>query len=267
MRRHASLLFLAGLFAACNATSGNLFAAPFAVGGVARDAGGAYTFETSLGWQVELDSAKIVLGPFYFNIQPSQSATVRSGVVIYQVVSQVVVDPLDPTLHAVDGGGSGLTGQAVAVEIDLFPPDATQTVDDIELLNHSSAFLSGTASRPTDAGVEAIPFEGFITINETLANDANPLTALQRVNNAGCDLDFTTAPSAVQLRVDPAHWFDGADFSSLLQLGDGGMATPTADGGAFTWGIQSSFHTEVLSGIQSQTGVYLFQLIDAGSSE
>ena len=43
------LLFLAGFLAACNATAGNLFEAPFSVGGVARDAGGPFTFQSPLG--------------------------------------------------------------------------------------------------------------------------------------------------------------------------------------------------------------------------
>jgi hypothetical protein len=262
---HRTLLAASlGLAAACNATSGNLFSAPFAAGGVERDAGGPFDFTTPLGWQVELDQAKIALGPFYFNIQPPQTATLRSGVVIYEVVSQVVVDPLDPTLHAVDGGGSGLTGQAISVEIDLFPPDLTQTLEDQTLLEQSTAFLSGTASQAGDGGVLAIPFEGFITINDSLATDSNPLPALQRVNGANCDLNFTTAPSAVQLRVDPTHWFDSADFSSLLQLPDGGMSTPTPDGGPYSWTIDTSFHAQVLNGIYSLIGAYNFDLVDAG---
>jgi hypothetical protein len=265
MMRRSLLVASLGLAAACNATSGNLFSAPFAVGGVARDAGGPFDFTTPLGWQVELDQAKIALGPFYFNVQPPQTATLRSGVVIYEVVSQVVVDPLDPTLFAVDGGGSGLTGEAISVEIDLFPPDLTQTLEDQTLLEQSTAFLSGTASQAVDGGVLAIPFEGFVTINQSLATASNPLPALQRVNGADCDLSFTTAPSAVQLRVDPTHWFDGADFSSLLQQPDGGTSTSTADGGAYSWTIDSSFHAQVLNGIYSLTGVYNFQLVDAGA--
>jgi hypothetical protein len=265
MQRFQLVAFL-GLAAACNATTGNLFTAPFAVGGAARDAGGSLGFETPLGWEVELDQAKIALGPFYFNIQPPQTATLRSGLVIYEVTSQVVVDPLDPTLHPVDGGGSGLTGQAIAVEIDLFPPDLSQTLEDQTLLEQSTAYLAGTASRTIDGGVQAIPFQGFITINQSLATDSNPLPALQRVNGASCDVSFTTAPSAVELRVDPTHWFDAADFSSLLQLPDGGMSTPTPDGGPYSWSIDTSFHAQVLNGIYSLTGVYLFDLVELGDA-
>jgi hypothetical protein len=265
MMRNGPAIALLALLAACNATEGNLFEAPFSVGGVARDGGGAFTFQSPLGWQVELDAAKIALGPFYFNVQPPQSPTLRSGVVIYQVVSQVVVDPLDPTLFAVDGGGTGITGQAIAVEVDLFPPDLDQTLEDQTLLNQSTAYLSGIASRTTDGGVQAIPFQGFITINSSLATDANPLPSLQRVNGADCNLTFTTAPQAVQMRVDPTHWFDTADFASLLQLPDGGTATPTPDGGPYSWTIDSSFHAQVLNGIYSLTGVYLFDFVDGGA--
>ncbi len=257
MTRRALAPALFALLAACNSTSGQLFEAPFAVGGVARDAGGPFSFTTPLGWQVTLDQAVIALGPFYFNIQPPQTATLRSGTVIYQVTSQVMVNPLDPTLYPVDGGGDGITGEAVAVEIDLFPPDPTQTLENQNLLDQSSAFLSGTASLPLDGGLKIFPFAGFITINQSLATNDNPLPALQRVNGADCDLTFTTAPSAVQLRVDPPHWFDSADFSSL--------SLPIEDGGPYSWDIRSTFHAQVLNGIYGQTGVYLFGLVDAGS--
>jgi len=257
MIRRSPVLAMLVALAACNSTPGDLTRVPFSVGGVARDGGGPLSFTTPLGWQVTLEQAKIVLGPFYFNVQPPQTATLRSGLVIYQVTSQVVVDPLDPLLYAVDGGGDGITGRAVAVEIGLLPPDPTQTLENQNLLDQSSAFLSGSASRGLDGGVQLVPFEGFITINESLANNQNPLPALQRVNGAACDLAFTTAPSAAQLRVDPTHWFDSADFSSL--------SPPITDGGPYSWTLRSTFHAEVLDGIYSQDGVYLFELADAGS--
>jgi hypothetical protein len=275
MTRRVCVPALLALATACsNSTSGQLIYVPFSMGGVARDAAGPLAFQTPLGWHVELNQVKIALGPFYFNLAQPQTRTLRSGVVIYQVISQVVVDPLDPTLHAVDGGGNGITGIAVAVEIDLLPPDSTQTLEDQSLLNQSStSFISGVASRPVGGGMQVIPFRGLITINQALVTPSAPLTSLQRVNGAACNgpdagpdagLTFTTAPSAVQLRVDPTHWFDTADFSSLLQLPDGGMSVPTADGGPYSWNIQTTFHNEVLNGIQGVQGVYLFNLVDAG---
>jgi hypothetical protein len=294
---------------------------PFEVGGAARDAGGPMFFTTPAGWQVELDQAVIAVGPFYFNISPPQQQTTQSGVVILQATSQTFVDALDPTLYPVDGGANGETGTAVSVEVDLFPPgcagnggtdlcgsDPTRLqsyenlisepplffVQDTSLITGSSAFVAGTAQQPRDGGTLVVPFYGFITIDESTGGNPNdpasaPLNTLQRVSGAGfcldggidCSLIFTNQPAILTARVDPSHWFDGVDFSTLIPppptCADGGDecdAGPawTPDAGALTWnsvGADSTFNTEVVEqGLQSATGVYLFALvpIDGGVS-
>ena len=94
MRASIALLLLS-----CGSTGGALVTLPFRAGGVA----GPPTFTTASGWTVTLSTAKIALGPFYFNAFPPSTQTFRSGVVIIEATEQVVVDALDPSLHDVPG--------------------------------------------------------------------------------------------------------------------------------------------------------------------
>jgi hypothetical protein len=281
------VLSLSLALSACHgATAGGLIPyMPFQVGGAAAANGGTLTVTTPQGWQVELDQAVIAVGPFYFNIQPPETGTEESGTVIIQATSQIIVDALDPTLYQVDAGANGETGHAVAVEIELCPPDLSQSFVNQSLLNASpgagqstvcdqggsSAYISGTAQREIDGGVQVVPFDGYITIDQSLANASNPLPALQRVNGAGCDLNFTEAPQVLQARIDPTHWFDQIDFSQLIPPPptctpemDGGTcdAGPawSPDAGPLTWPTDSAFNSQLVTGLQSQTGVYLFDL-------
>jgi hypothetical protein len=210
---------------------------PFRVGG---QTAGPMTFTTQLGWTVTLQTAQITLGPFYVNNVPPSTQSFRSGLVIIQVTQQIVVDVLDPTLHDVPGGADGETGHAVAVEIDLFPlgnsePPTCRLPDEIGL-------VAGIATK----GTAQINFSGSIAFDPCLATSANPPIAQQRVNGAGVDLQFTAQPQALELRVDPTHWFDQVDFS---QLTNG------------TWDIDSTFLNQLVAGVKRETGVYSFRLV------
>jgi hypothetical protein len=244
MRRTLSVLAL-GLLASCsNTTGGALIKLPFSVGGVERPAPGPLTFSTAAGWTVTLEQARLSLGPYYFNVSPPSGAAFRTGVVIDQVTRQVVVDPLDPTLVDVVGGADGETGVAVAVEMGLTPPDTSQTAEVQALLGDAEAYVLGSA---TKAGV-TVPFAGFVTIDISQASPQKPVAALQRIiGSFEQTLTFTAAPQQLSLRVDPGPWFDATDFSLLL------TSPPGADGN-YTWDNKSTFHGELLQGIQTLTG-------------
>ncbi len=230
-------------------------------GGPAFADGGPLRFTTAFGWSVSLSAAKIDLGPFYFNIAAPDPGEFRDGVVIVEALKQVTVDLLDPTLYAVSGGAQGELGTAVAVEIDLLPPDATITDPQVGgAAGIATAYLSGVAEGPGDAG-PVVPFQGWITIDQSLASSSTPLPWLQRVNGASCSLDFEGDQQALTLRVDPTTWFDTADFGDLLE--PGGVA-PTSDGGAYGWVNTSNFHLAVLGQIEAATGVYAFALSGGG---
>jgi hypothetical protein len=244
-----------GLLAGChNTTGGALIALPFQVAGVQRDATQAFTFITPKGWTVTLDQARLAVGPFYFNVSPPPTDSFRGGVVILQGTAQTIVDPLDPRLKEFPGGADGETGQAISVEVDLLPPDGTECSADQALLETSQGFVAGTATR----GGVTVPFQGRATIDSSLVTPQQPLAYLQRVAGAVTNLNLTSQPQRVVLRVDPTHWFDSTDFDTLLP-GDGGTAAPP-----YGWAVQSTFNTQLLQGIKAFTGVYDFSLEDAG---
>lgn len=259
MRRNVeALLLLALLFAACsNQSAGGLFQAPFSISGLERPDGGPLFFTTPLGWAVELDTAKINLGPFYFNIDPPDPAQFRSGVVIAESLLQVTVDALNPNLVPVLGGVSGQTGagSAVAVEIDLFPPGPTITDPNLVGVDGGTAYLTGTA---TMQGF-TVPFQGWVIISESLASIASPLPWIQRVNGALCDLNFASSNQLLTLKVDPTTWFDQANFLELVPNGGVGSDAGISDGG-YGWTDVSAFNQAVLGQIQFTTGVYTFNL-------
>jgi hypothetical protein len=165
------------------------------------------------------------------------------------------------------------------------------------LAGGSSAFVAGIAQEPRDGGALVVPFYGFITIDQSTGGNPNdpaasPLSSLQEVAGAcpcaggcgaagGCTLNFPDQPSVLQIRVDPSHWFDGVDFSTLIPpaptcpdagVPDAGCDAGPAwspDAGALTWnrfGADSVFNTELVeNGLQSSNGVYLFDVVPANS--
>ena len=235
-----------GALVGCNAsTGGALIKLPMSVGGT-----GTSTFTTPLGWTVTLRAARIALGPWYFNVnkQPS-TTTAQSGVVIIQATEQRVVDPLDTALVPLTGGADGESGEAFTVDIGLLPPDDRQSDADRGLLGSSQAYVEGTAIK----GAATVPFAGFVQIDSSLATPQVPLQVLQRVSGASVDLTFVSSEQQLMMRVDPTHWFDRTDFGQLL-------SGQPSDAGVYTWTNTSSFHSNLLTGIKSLEGVYLFTL-------
>jgi len=257
--KRLALFTLVTVLAACSGTTGGaLVTLPFSAGGAQVPS----TFTSATGWTVALDQALIALGPFYFNISPPTTDTFRTGIVIVQATEQVVVDVLNPTLYPVTGGADGETGAAVAVEIDLFAPDQTQTAPIHELLGNDVGFVAGSATKASTT----VQFAGPVAINPNQATAQQPLPWFQRVNGAAADLVFSASPQALELRVDPTHWFDSVDFSQLLR--------GSAANGVYTWNVsacttssqtpaqvgQCAFLTALEQGVRADSGVYFFQL-------
>ncbi|HTR52796.1 MAG TPA: hypothetical protein VMJ10_18910 [Kofleriaceae bacterium] len=255
MTRIATLT-LAALAACANTTGGDLIKLPLEAGGVARDSTQPLTIASPMGWTITLQQAVIAVGPLYFNVDPPPTGEFRSGTVIIEATEQTIVDALDPTLHDVPGGADGETGHAVSVEIGLLPPDQTnQLADpcDAEIIGGGFAYITGSAVM----GTTTVPFQGQIVVDNTLVTTTEPLADLQRIKGAGVDLTFTAAPSELDLRVDPSHWFDQTDFSQI--------ATGAPPIGGYTWMTDSTFAAQLLQGVKTETDVYNFQLVPDGS--
>jgi len=264
-------LAVVGLCAStCGSTGGALIKIGLRAGGLSRPAAGPLTFCNAqdapcTGWTVTLQTARIVLGPLYFNVDPPPGESTRGGLVIMQATEQFVVDPLDPALKDVPGGADGQTDTSHYCEIDLLPLQATSTASaaNRQLLgNAATAYVAGSASK----GSTTAPFAGLVVINTSVATPQQPLIALQRVSGALANLTFTEAMQTVELRVDPTHWFDAVDFADLLG------STPVS--GTYTWSpdncAQNSasfdaarcrfqFHL-LTDGIKLSVGVYQFSL-------
>ncbi len=239
---------LLALLSCGGSTGGTLVQVPFRAGGVVRDPSKPFTFDTPTGWTVTLTTARIATGPFYFNIIPAPTSTFRAGVVILEATAQVIVDPLDPTLHELAGGADGETGKAVSVEIGLLPPDVTASSAASDLLGNGFAYVAGTATKDATS----VPFAGLAIVDQSLATSTQPLAALQRIAGAAVDLQVTGGAQNLTMRIDPTHWFDQTDFGSLA-------ATPVIQG-AHGWAEKSTFHAQLLQGIKSSSGVYAFTL-------
>jgi hypothetical protein len=244
MTRVLVFIILAGCV---DTTGGDLVSLPFVAGG----AGSSAPFTTPTGWSVTLDHALIAAGPFYFNVDPPSTDEFRSGVVIIQATEQMVIDALDPTLRDVTGGANGETGSAVAVEIGLLPPDSSNQLaqpDAAETLGGGFAYVSGTATM----GSASVPFAGQVVVDQTLVTPTEPLADLQRIRGASVALMFTDAAQQLELRIDPTHWFDQSDFSQI--------ATGAPPIGGYSWTVDTTFAAQLLEGVKSETGVYLFDL-------
>ena len=314
--RACSLLLLALAAVECGGTTGgNLIQMPLEVGGIARDATQPFTIAmTGQGWKVTLTEAKVVLGPLYFNIDaaPSSQDVFRTGVVIVQSTNQFIVDLLDPTLRSVPGGASGETGTAVSVEIGFYT--TVNQYNEMALVGPDGGAISlpaplaadgqvGTAYLAGQATKEGavVDFAGRVQITGALVSQGSPIDYVARVAGACagvsplvppfCNLKFTTTSGPVQLRVDPTHWFEQANFCNLVrpppvQVGDAGAVdagpgvVSAGDGGAdagspvavagapcaptagtvYDWADTNPFNASVLTGMKGADGVYLFSL-------
>jgi hypothetical protein len=265
------------LAASCGQTGGKLIQIGFRAGGVQRSGSGAFTFQACVGpgldacpakgWTVTLQTARIALGPFYFNTDYPPTQTYRGGTVIIEATEQTIVDVLDPTLQTVPGGARGETGTSRVAEIGLLAPDSQSSISDQQLFSTGGqpetgfGYVAGTATN----GTMTVPFAGRIAVNPSRVTQRQPLVYQQRVNGADANLIFAADTTAVSLRVDPSHWFDQCKFAPLL----GG--TPV--NGSYTWEISNcvqgnanfdsgrcAFQNALYDGVQLRSGVFQFAL-------
>ncbi|MEM8605816.1 MAG: hypothetical protein AAGF92_01825 [Myxococcota bacterium] len=206
-------------FAACGETEGSVV-----VIDVALEAGGTpASFTTDTGWTVELEEARVALGPFYAfaprkegdavamlrefllpvarahgGTDPLNGRRVRA-----EWLRQVAFDAMsDETVEL--GAIEAESGVVETVSVTLNPPDAANTSS----TNGHHLYARGVATRDD----VVVPFEGGLDIpDEGLS---------RRVENIPLDT-FLDAGGRWVLTVDASAWFEGAQFDRLTEQEDG----------------------------------------------
>src|SRR5450432_2886562 len=225
-----------------------------AAGPADAHAGSALEFETGLGWQVSLTTARLHVGAVYLDdTKPASGAQPTScilpGTYVAQVTDGLDVDLLSSAPQKFPTRGHGTTLLALSAQVWL-----TQgPVDDlVQPANTPILTLVGTATRAADVR----PFSAALTISASnrLPNDgtsefANPICK-QRV--------VSPIPTSVQvedqggllLRVDPRLLFVNVDFAALT----------APDGANFAFSDDSSDQPSVnlYENLRSAGGLYGF---------
>ncbi len=202
------------------------------------------TFVTELGWEVELQEAFIVVGPFYLWEAPSLAS--RSGhtrkdrdllgwvgdllvptawahpgdrtfdgkAIRGELLGQYVYD-LTTGEPAALGLARGIEGEVGSMTVVLDPPGAAAE-GDVAALHGHHAWVKGIARRDG----EDIAFEGGLDI---------PAEGTQR-EVEGLPLDLTLEDDGMLVvGLHPKVWFDQAQFDTLQAPSDGGPRIITPD--------------------------------------
>lgn len=210
MRNASITAALLTALACMSGTGGEIVDIELALGGDTAE-----SFETSMGWTVTLEEARVALGPVYAfaprdepiaqlrllpvarahgGFDPLDGRKVRT-----ELLEQTIVDALDPSLVAMTLPAE--SGPVTELRVVLLPAAA----GDVAPLQSHQALMRGVARRD-DTEVE---FEGAIDLPEDQREVGN------------IDAVGTVAAGArLELRVDAAHWVDGIDFSRLAPSGE-----------------------------------------------
>jgi len=219
----ALALAVAGLGCASGETGGELVRFTAFASGIAG-ADGPMTFQTGLGYQVNLTEARMHVGAVYLRLGQANPGSANASCVgdtTYglQVPGPVDVDLLSGAPQAFSFPGSATTNPDQSGEVWLTEGDVNQTASTTVIVS-----VAGTASQ---AGTD-YPFTSTVTIGTNRlippANPAAPGTnpiCKQRIV-APIPVAVVPAPGGhLLLEVNPALWFQDVDFSTLLPGPDG----------------------------------------------
>ncbi len=256
----------AGALSSCGDTTGLRHVTFAARAGGFEHPDGPVRFTTRTGWSVTLTEAHAAVGPVYLNaLEPiaCDGCQARSivdsigelvvprawahgeshlgaGQIVGQVTHQIAIDVLSPSLVEVPGGGDGLDQRAHTAEAWLYNREGPT--------GGAAIRARGTASRTLDGVTTEVTFAGALVIDESIANAQTPLDVARRVR--GIPVDLTPSDGgALTIRVDPRHWFDGADFSALTPL-------PVDAQGAHTFTLGDNVGRALLDAARAARGVY-----------
>ncbi|MFO0675408.1 MAG: hypothetical protein U0169_02665 [Polyangiaceae bacterium] len=218
--------------------------------------GSSYSFVTSLGFEVTLTRARLVLGGLYLNrSMPISGGQARScilpGTYVGEVPGGTTIDVLDGRLQPFATPGHGTADRAVTGEVWLTAGDV-DALDDkgIPILD-----VEGTASR----GSVVVPFEGRVTIGrnrlvpptDPARPGANPICKQRIVSPIPIDL-VPVDGGALVVRIDPRGFFTNVAFDDLELVSDAPKLYRFKDDATTSSG------NELFRGLRASEGVYSF---------
>jgi hypothetical protein len=222
-----------------------------------EDARPGWSFESSLGYRVELDQARLFVGGLYLN--RSRQASVSSdtsctlaGIYVAEIEGGREIDLLSPAPQPFPNTGFATTEPALTGEVWLSRGDVNQPNDGTVVLR-----VSGHAER---AGVD-YPFSGTLSIGQNRAIPASdpalpgqhPICKQRIVSPIPVSL---TAGSGRELllRVDARGMFANVDFDTLSEVN--GERRFADENGA----DQAS--DNLYAGLRRSNGVYSFSWLE-----
>lgn len=186
--------------------------------GPEKATGAPYEFESSLGYRVTLDRARLTVGALYLNrarpvLGGQDTPCVLTGLYSAQVRSGVVFDALSPSPVAFDESGEGTKDRSLTGEVWLTGGDIDAAEDNTKILD-----FSGTAIKSD----RVFGFHGIVTIGQNRAlgsadpatPGANPICKQRIVTPIKVDVT-PSSEGTLGLRVKPEVWFDQVDFALL----------------------------------------------------
>lgn len=246
-------------------------------GGALRDVAAPLSSTTSTGWRVTFEQARVVVGPFYFNIEaPINTGAARrpprlrdrlaalaipaahahegadhfgGGRIVGQLLGRAALDLLSPELQDL-GDGEAVSERALTASLSLLPEDPVTMA--AALPDRAVATVRGVAERDG----ERLPFSASLRLDQKLS-ESQTLAQLRTVRGIPADLPFSAEGGTVVLRVDPRSWFDAADFSVLKAY--------APQDGVYVARPDDSVGRSLLNGARLIRGVYAFTWLPAAA--
>ncbi len=209
-------------------------------------------FTNKHGWKIQLQEAKLLVGPLYFySGEPRASlwqqwfgvnaaaacpthAQFDNGQVLGEVQNQIVVDLLSPTPTPL-GTIEGIEGHMQSMELHLHPPGTLEqsNVEDLPTkLQGATLYMSGRASNDT----EGVPFKVSFVIPDT-----GTMRIIESISsNVKLEEDSVQKGSLV-LQVYLDKWFTNVNFATVGQQNRSGETMLDASNLALLQGVRSRY--------------------------